>query len=64
MIICEQCETRFKIKILNELPVKFCPCCGDPLHNDGECKIDDEDTPTKRMKITTMFQKLLIEKLS
>ena len=29
MIICEQCEAEFKIKILNELPVKFCPCCGE-----------------------------------
>ena len=44
MIICEQCEAEFKIKILNELPVKFCPCCGEALHNDGEWEIDDEDT--------------------
>lgn len=49
MIICESCEAEFKIKILNELPVKFCPCCGEALHNDGEWEDemdplgDDED---------------------
>jgi len=24
------------------LPVKFCPCCGEALHNDGEWE-EDED---------------------
>ena len=28
----------------DSLPVKFCPCCGEALHNDGEWEIDDEDT--------------------
>ena len=36
MIICEECEAEVKIKVYNELPVKFCPCCGEALHNDGE----------------------------
>ena len=35
MIICEQCEAEFKVKVHNELAVKFCPCCGEALH-DGE----------------------------
>ena len=43
MIICEECEAEFKIKIFNELPVKFCPCCGEALHNDGEW--EDEMDP-------------------
>jgi len=41
MIICEQCEAEFKIKVYNDLPVKFCPCCGEALHNDGEWEIED-----------------------
>ena len=36
MIICEHCGAEFKIKVFNELPVKFCPCCGEALHEDGE----------------------------
>ena len=44
MIICEQCEAEFRIKVDNDLSVKFCPCCGEALHNDGEWEIDDEDT--------------------
>mgnify|MGYP001169316309 CR=1 FL=1 len=36
MIICENCEAEFNIKVHNELPVKFCPCCGEPLHQDDD----------------------------
>ena len=36
MIVCNHCEAEFKIKVFNELPVKFCPCCGEALHNDEE----------------------------
>ena len=35
MIVCEHFEAEFKIKVYNELPVKFCPCCGEALH-DGD----------------------------
>jgi NMD protein affecting ribosome stability and mRNA decay len=24
------------------LPVKFCPCCGEALHNDGEWEDENE----------------------
>jgi len=48
MIICEACEAEFKIKILNELPVKFCPCCGEALHR----------------RLQQWFRDLLIEKLN
>ena len=48
MIICEQCEAEFRIKVDNDLSVKFCPCCGEALHNDEEWDemdplLDDED---------------------
>ena len=48
MIICEQCEAEFKIKVFNELPVKFSPCCGEALHDGEEWEdmdplLDDED---------------------
>ena len=33
MIICESCEAEFKIKVINELPVKFCPFCGEEHEN-------------------------------
>jgi len=36
MIVCEHCEAEFKVKVLNELPVKFCPCCSEPIHSDEE----------------------------
>jgi NMD protein affecting ribosome stability and mRNA decay len=42
MIICEECDAEIKIKIMNELPVKFCPCCGEALHNDGEWEHENE----------------------
>ena len=48
MIVCDHCEAEFKIKVFIELPVKFCPCCGEALHNDEEWDemdplLDDED---------------------
>ena len=36
MIICESCDAEFKVKVLNELPVKFCPCCGESIHKDED----------------------------
>jgi|TARA_B100000959_G_C14588405_1_gene462973 rRNA maturation endonuclease Nob1 len=43
MIMCEECEAKFKIKCEDELPIKFCPYCGNPLHNDGEWEIDEDE---------------------
>ena len=52
MIICESCDAEFKVKVLNELPVKFCPCCGEAIHNDAdwedEIKYEDEECESKR----------------
>jgi hypothetical protein len=42
IITCDECQASFKIKCEDELPIKFCPYCGNPTDANEEWEIDEE----------------------
>ena len=40
-IVCDGCETEFTIAAESEVPVQFCPFCGEYIDEDEDEDLDD-----------------------